>query len=73
MRNPFVELRELLSGGPLQVGTVTAYSAGTASIELPGGGTLQARGEANVGDKVYVRDGLIEGIAPALTIVTVTV
>ncbi len=73
MRNPFVELRELLAPPPLQVGTVTGYAAGTATVTLPGGGTLQARGEANIGDAVYVRGDLIEGIAPARTIVTAVV
>jgi len=38
-----------------------------ATITLPGGGKLQARGEATQGQRVFVRDGAIEGPAPELT------
>jgi hypothetical protein len=34
---------------------------------LPGGGKLQARGETTPGQRVFVRDGAIEGPAPELT------
>ena len=47
---------------------------------LPGAGrqaqprdVLQARGDAAVSDRVFVRDGLIEGLAPALTVVTIDI
>lgn len=73
MRNPYTRLRELLAAPPLQVGTVTDTSAGTATIELPDGSHIQARGAANIGDNVYVRGDLIEATAPALSIVTVEV
>lgn len=68
MRNPYRALLDLLPTAPLQVGDVTAYSNGVATIELPGGGSIQARGEASVGDRVFVRDGVIEGTAPSLTV-----
>jgi len=42
-------------------------------VQLPGGGVLQARGAAVVGDHVFVRDGLIEGLAPSLPIVSIDV
>ncbi len=66
MRNLFREFLNLIPEAPLQAGTVTAVNGGVATIELPGGGTLQARGEATVGQKVFVRDDVIEGPAPAL-------
>ena len=44
-------------------------SGGVATITLPGGGVLQARGEATAGQRVFVRDGVIEGEAPTLTYV----
>ena len=48
---------------------MTAVDGDTATITLPGGGVLQARGQATVGQRVFVRDGVIEGEAPALTYV----
>ena len=33
---------------------------------LPGGGLIRARGEATVGETVFVRDDVIEGVAPSL-------
>ena len=47
--------------------------AGVATVQLPGGATLRARGDAAVADVVFVRDGVIEGPAPALTLVTIDV
>ena len=70
MRNLFVEFKALLASGPLQVGTVAFVDDGIAVIDLPGGGRLRARGEASVGARVFVRDGVIEGPAPELPIVT---
>ena len=69
LRNPFRVFMDLMPARPLQVGTVTAVDDGMATITLPGGGILQARGQATVGQRVFVRDGVIEGEAPALTYV----
>lgn len=71
--NPYKALRALLPDPPLQVGTVTAVDDGTATIALPGGGSVQGRGAATVGQHVFVRDGVIEGEAPALTTVLIDV
>ncbi len=68
MRNPYRLLRDLLPAAPLLVGDVTDYSDGVATIEEPGGGISQARGTVSIGDRVYFRDGVIEGPAPALTL-----
>ena len=35
---------------------------------LPGGGLIRARGSAAIGQKVFVRDDVIEGSAPSLTL-----
>jgi len=64
--NIYRMLKGILPDAPLQVGTVAGISNGTATITLPGGGILNARGEATVGDTVFVRDGVIEGPAPDL-------
>jgi hypothetical protein len=66
MLNLFTEFKRLLPNVPLQVGTVVGNDNGVFSIELPGGGILKARGNSYVGQKVFVRDGVIEGTAPAL-------
>lgn len=68
MYNPYKRLLALIGDPPLQVGVVQFYSNGVASIELPGGGIESARGEAAVNDKVFFRNGVIEGPAPDLTI-----
>lgn len=56
----------LLPQRPLLVGTVMAVGGGTALVELPGGIHIHARGVATVGQRVFVRDGAIEGVAPDL-------
>lgn len=67
-RNPYKALRDLLPEPTLVVGEVVAYSNGTATVELPGGGKIKAVGEAAVEDIVFVRGGAIEGPAPSLAI-----
>ena len=66
MRNIYRVFLDLMPGRPLQVGTITATDGDIATVELPGGGLLTARGSGAVGDTVFVRDGVIEGEAPAL-------
>ena len=65
--NLYAKFRELFPNPPLLVGTVLAYANGEATVELPDGGKLKARGVTVVGAKVFVRDGTIEGVAPTLT------
>lgn len=66
MSNPYKRLLNLLPGRPTLTGEVVYFADGVATIELPGGGRDQARGEATVGQHVYFRDGAIEGPAPDL-------
>lgn len=66
--NLYARLIALLPKTPLQVGTVLAVTNGVATLELPGGGRDFARGEAQVGDRVYFRAGAIEGVAPNLQV-----
>lgn len=72
-RNPISIFKEIFPDPPLQVGTVTAAGDGVAAVTLPGGGVLQARGDATVGAQVWVRDGAIEGTAPDLPEVDIEV
>ena len=73
MTNPFALFRDLLREPRLQIGEVLSVADGTATVELAGGGNIHARGVANVGDQVFVRDGVIEGPAPDLTVHNITV
>lgn len=69
LRNPYKAFLALLPPRPLQVGEVVAIEGDLAIVELPGGGRLPARGQAALGQRVFVRDSVIEGLAPALTYV----
>ncbi len=66
MHNLYQQFRQLLPDAPLQAGTVLEVGAGIALVVLPGGGLIRARGNATVGQTVFVRDEVIEGIAPSL-------
>ena len=66
MPNLYKQFMDLQSPKPLEVGTVAFVVNGVATIDLPGGGRLQARGSAQAGQRVFVRDGVIEGEAPSL-------
>jgi hypothetical protein len=69
MRNLFAELRDMLQPGPAQVGTVSSYADGLATITLPGGGIVVAKASvATVGQQVFVQDGVVQGQAVDLTL-----
>lgn len=68
MPNLYQQLRELLAPGRVQIGEVAAYEDGVATINLPGAGQIRARGDAMVGGKVFVQDGVIQGPAPDLPV-----
>lgn len=65
--NPYKRLLALIPGQPIDAGEVTAVGTDGVTVQLVGGGIVHVRGEALVGDHVYVRAGAIEGPAPALT------
>lgn len=69
MRNLYREFMDLMPARPLEVGDVTVVGAGVVTVTLPGGGVLQARGVAALGQRVFVRDGVVESLAPLLTYV----
>lgn len=66
--NLFKRFRQLLPEPPLLVGDVVAIASGVATIEEPGGGLSTAIGPATVGDRVFVRAGVIQGPAPTLPV-----
>lgn len=65
--NLWKRLKQLLPEPPLLIGDVVAVSTYGATVELPDGSLVSVRGDATVGQQVFIRDGLIEGLAPALT------
>jgi hypothetical protein len=66
MHNVYEQFRQLLPDAPLQAGTVTDVAVGVVTVQLPGGGVVKARGAAGLGQKVFVRDGTVEAVAPSL-------
>lgn len=65
--NPYRRLLALIPGQPLDAGEVIATDDAGVTVQLPTGALIHARGEAQIGDHVYLRGGAIEGPAPALT------
>ena len=68
MHNVYEQFKQLLSDQPLQVGTESEIGNGVVTVQLPGGGTVRARGSANMGARVFVRDGVLEAVAPNLSL-----
>lgn len=66
MHNLYEQFRRLMPEPPLQAGVVVDMGSGVATVQLPGGGRIKARGQAAVGQTVFVRDDAIEGVAPSL-------
>ncbi|GAB2703961.1 hypothetical protein GCM10027195_03050 [Comamonas sediminis] len=64
---------QVLPKRPLQVGDVVESDGSICTVELPGGGRLRARGDMEVGEKVFVRDGVIEGQAPNLPLMSIQI
>ncbi len=73
MSNVYASFLRLIPNPPLQIGQVIAVDGGVATIALPGGGRDKARGEATVGQRVFFRAGAIEGPAPDLPFVSITI
>jgi hypothetical protein len=73
MHNLYEQFRALLPDPPLQAGTVIDVGAGVVTVELPGGGRVRARGHAAIGQPVFVRDGVVEALAPSLPIEVIEV
>lgn len=66
--NPFKRLEKLTAGAPTTVGEVISLEGYGVLVQLLDGSLMRARGmTVQVGDQVYVRNGVIEGIAPNLS------
>lgn len=64
--NLFTQFKKLLPEHPLLVGDVVAVGNDIATVQLPGGSQVTARGDVVTGDRVFLRDRVIEGKAPNL-------
>lgn len=64
--NPYTRLIGLFPKDRLEIGTILSVDVGQARVELLDGTTLIARGSGSIGASVYVRAGVIEGLAPDL-------
>lgn len=73
MANLYRVFRDLIPEPPLLVGTLITLHAGGCSVELPDGSVVTARGTGTVGQKVFVRDGVIDGAAPDLTVMAIEI
>ena len=71
--NLYKRFVQLFPDDPLLVGTVTAVETGRVVVALPSGGVLNAHGEATIGQNVFVRGGVIEGLAPNLSVVLIEI
>ena len=71
--NIYRALLSVLPQTPLEVGTVTLVAGPMVQVTLPGGAVISARGSATLGQRVFVRDGVIEGQAPQLPVVTLEI
>ena len=71
--NLWKRLKQLLPDAPLLVGTVNSVGTYGATVLLPDGSLVSVRGEATMGQKVFIRDGVIEGPAPSLTTVLIEI
>ena len=69
MRNLYQEFQNLIPQPALQVGTVETVTGNIAKVRLPGGDTLIVRGaDSNlINQKVFVKNNVIEGLAPNLS------
>ncbi|MBB6578479.1 hypothetical protein HNP33_002561 [Comamonas odontotermitis] len=65
MRNLYTELKRLVGGKPRQVGDVISVGD-VVTVALLGGGEIKVIGVAEVGQRVFIRDGVVEGPAPDL-------
>lgn len=65
--NAYARLLALLPETPTDVGTVTAVGSDGCTVTLLTGEETTAKGVAEVGDHVYLRDGAVIGPAPVLS------
>ena len=73
MSNLYKRLLGILPNEPRDKGEVVAVHPDGATVELVTGARVRVRGEAQIGDHVFIRGSQIEGPAPALSGIDQTV
>jgi hypothetical protein len=73
MYNSYAVFKSLIPLPQVQIGVVASIADGVASITLPGGQVITARGSATVGQSVFVKDGVIDAVAPVLPLVAISI
>lgn len=73
MANLLSEFKSLLPDSPLLVGEVLSIANNILTIALPDASQITAKGVASVGQRVFVRGGMVEGQAPTLSYVEVDI
>lgn len=73
MSNLFKVFQSLLPDAPLLVGTVISVQSSGYIILLPGGSQVKARGAASLGQKVFIKDNVIQGQAPDLPLTVIEI
>lgn len=75
MNNIWREFQALLPAPPLYVVEILEHNAdGTSTVAMPNGESFRVRGQGVAeGSFAFVRDGVIEGEAPAVTPITLEV
>jgi hypothetical protein len=65
--NPFIRLKQLFPQPQVLIGTVLAVNTdNTSTVQYPDGSTQRVRGaNVAVGQPAFVRNGIVEGLAPA--------
>ena len=69
--NLFKRFQKLIPTHPLRVGTVESVTGTQVTVVEVSGNPVVIRGEAQVGQLVYFRDSVLEGVAPQLPYVEV--
>lgn len=67
MSNLYKRLLSILPAEPRDKGQVIAVHTDGATVELVTGARIRVRGDAQVGDHVFIRGAQIEGPAPNLS------
>jgi len=67
--NIFKRFQALLPSTPLLVGTIASVNAnGSCRVDMPGGGKAVVIGTGyTVGQQVFIKDRIIQGVAPSLS------
>lgn len=73
MKNLFKRWQDLTGRSLRTVGTCIAVDFGECMIEYPGGSFVWVKGAGVMGTRYFVKDGKLDGEAPALASLTIEI